>query len=97
MSNSLEKKVTTFNASHCKSIEELGLANKKIEEGVDKWEGEYFNLAVHNHEGYLCQVDLKCWYNMSPDTLWRILTNPDNSTVFRDIHECAYRYVCEME
>lgn len=84
----------TFDVKSCKTLEELGLANRKVDEGINRVKREYYSLTVFNHAGHACQLDAEAKFKMSAETMFAILTNPDNSLVFRDVYSCTYRYGC---
>lgn len=62
---------------------------------MDKLDRGSSTIQVSNSEGYLCHISCQAILASPPRTVFAILTNPDNTAVFRDIKALGYRKVLQ--
>eukprot|EP01023_Acetabularia_acetabulum_P055486 TRINITY_DN6412_c0_g1_i2.p1 TRINITY_DN6412_c0_g1~~TRINITY_DN6412_c0_g1_i2.p1 ORF type:complete len:296 (+),score=39.64 TRINITY_DN6412_c0_g1_i2:121-1008(+) len=56
-------------------------------------EGDGYKLTVSNAAGYMCHISLEAYVPCEPDIIHRIMRNPNNSRVFRDVKAIPYRHI----
>lgn len=64
-------------------------------ESVDRKDN--YDLLVSNADGYLCHLQATCHFRATPQTVYAIFVNTDNTGVFRDIKTSGKREVLEEE
>ena len=57
-----------------------------------------FSLSVSNgSRGHLARIRCVAFFPVSPEVIFAVLTNPDNSGVFRDVSDCCSRKLLNEE
>eukprot|EP00891_Asterochloris_glomerata_P008842 jgi/Astpho2/8842/Aster-x1544 len=62
-----------------------------------KQKGNEHTIKVSNADGYLCHVTMLCSFRATAQEIFAILSNPDNTGVFRDIKQQGGRTVMSEE
>jgi len=62
---------------------------------IESWNDADCKLEVTQPEGWMCRVRLQTKIHLPPDELYDLLTQPDNSGVFRNIKALTSRKIIE--
>ncbi|CAD7702086.1 unnamed protein product [Ostreobium quekettii] len=79
-------------------IEQASEASGPVDLTVGEWhdpEDDASRVVASEKDGFLCHISLRRRWAIEPSAVFRILTNPDNSKIFRDIYSVPYRKVLE--
>lgn len=61
--------------------------------GTSTASNKTFQAEVSNKAGYMCHIHVEAHFDIKPEQLFAIFTNPDNAGVFRDIKGVGHRSV----
>ncbi|CAD7700530.1 unnamed protein product [Ostreobium quekettii] len=70
-----------------------------VEAPVDLSSGEWSDpsndrrVVATDSEGFLCRITLRARLSLSPEETFAVFTNPDNSSIFRDVYGVRHRHL----